>query len=90
MSENHRALVILRDATAAPFVARSQGRFRVLSQLGMRILVVDIDDDAARGLGTDTDVMGVFEREVPADVRAALSPDERLFVSGWLSRSRGN
>jgi hypothetical protein len=86
MSGVRRVLVLVTDASAGDDVARLRGRYRVLSQLGDRILVLEVDETAASELARDPALSGPFEDEVPADARATLRQDERLFVDGWLQQ----
>lgn len=86
MSDTHRVLVLLHEASAAREAARLQGAYRVITLLRPRVLELQLDDDALAEIGRDPNLAGVYIREVPADVIDRLRPDERLFVEAWVQQ----
>jgi hypothetical protein len=76
-------LALLRTDAAASLLERLQKQYTVISLLRPRILVLDADDETAAQLRRDTEIVGVFEGQVPAEIVAQLEPTERLFVSAW-------
>jgi hypothetical protein len=83
MSDKRPFLVLLGEAADTQLTEQLQREHRVISLLRPRLMVVDIDDDAASELRQHSQIAGVFDREVPADVVAQLPATERLFVSAW-------
>ena len=86
MSQTRSFLALLREGAAAQHVERLQSRYRVINMLRPRVLVLEIDDDAAARLREDPDIAGVFDREAPADVVDQLPADARLFVNAWIQQ----
>jgi hypothetical protein len=83
VSTKRQVLVLLGTDAAASLLERLQKQYTVISLLRPRILVLDADDETAAQLRRDTEIVGVFEGQVPAEIVAQLEPTERLFVSAW-------
>lgn len=86
VSDTHRVLVLLHEASASQEAARLQGTYRVIALLRPRVLVLQLDDEALAEIGRDSNLAGVYVRDVPADVIDRLRPDERLFVEAWIQQ----
>jgi hypothetical protein len=86
VSETRSFLALLREDAAAEPVERLRRQYRVITALRHRVIVLELDDDAAERLRRDHDIAGVFERDVPADVVSQLQADARLFVNAWIQQ----
>jgi hypothetical protein len=87
MTDTRHVLVVLHDESASQTATRLQGQFKILSRLAPRILVVDPGEHAPADLGREPGVLGVYERDVPADVLARLRQEEQLFVRAWAQQA---
>jgi hypothetical protein len=86
VSQTRPVLVLLPEASAPQHVARLQRAYRVLTMLRPRIVVLQVGEEAVTALRQDPALTGVYEEAVPPEVLAALRPDERLFVEGWVQQ----
>jgi hypothetical protein len=87
MTHTRHVLVVLHDASASQTATRLQDRYEIPSRLPPRILVVDPGEEGLADLRSDPGVLGVYEREVPADVLARLRQEEQLFAGAWVQQA---
>lgn len=83
VSTRRHVLVLLRTDAVVSQLERVQKEYTVISLLRPRILVLDVDDEMATQLRRDSEIVGVYEGQVPAEIVGQLDAGEKLFVNAW-------
>jgi len=89
MAEPERELLIVLTPGADPAGAASVADGRVTQRLSDRVALAVIPASAREALAGRSEVLGVYEHDVPDAVMSELDGAERVFVDAWRERGRG-
>jgi len=88
MAEPERELLVVLNRGADPSEAVTLAGGRVTQQLADRIALAVVPASGRDTLAGRSDVLGVYDQDVPDSVRDELDEVDRVFVDAWRERGR--